>query len=71
MPQSNQPTPQFPSTASTGLQLLIVEDVPEDVELILLALTSAGITYQYDLVASLEHCQACLRDRSYDAILSD
>jgi diguanylate cyclase (GGDEF)-like protein len=71
MPQSNQPTPQFPSTASTGLQLLIVEDVPEDVELILLALTSAGITYQYDLVASLEHCQACLRDRPYDAILSD
>lgn len=53
------------------LHLLIVEDVPEDVELLIHALQLAGIQFTYDVVDSLAGCTACLNSQIYDVVLSD
>ncbi|TVQ24986.1 MAG: EAL domain-containing protein [Leptolyngbya sp. DLM2.Bin15] len=53
------------------LRLLIIEDVAEDVELIVLALESAGIPFTYDTAATAERCQQLLKHYTYDSVLSD
>jgi diguanylate cyclase (GGDEF)-like protein len=55
----------------SALRLLIIEDVPEDVELIALMLESAGISFTYDTASTAEHCYALLTKRTYDMVLSD
>lgn len=53
------------------LYLLIVEDVSADVELMVLALAAAGITFSYDTADTLIDCQQLLQAKTYDAILTD
>ncbi len=53
------------------LNLLIIEDVPEDVELIVLMLTSAHLNFTYDTTSTLDECQYLLNTRAYDIVLSD
>ncbi len=57
----------LPST----LHLLIVEDVMADIELIVLALEAAGITFTYDTSDTFIDCQQLLQEKSYDAVLAD
>lgn len=54
-----------------SLHLLIVEDVMEDVELIVLTLEAAGITFTYDRADTATTCQQHLRSQTYNALLSD
>lgn len=63
---SSQPHEGLPSQ----LKILILEDVPEDVELIVLTLESAGIAFTYNSVDTETHFQQSLQ-QSYDIILSD
>lgn len=53
------------------LHLLIVEDVMTDVELMVLALEAASITFTYDPTDSLSDCQQLLQQKTYDAVLAD
>jgi diguanylate cyclase (GGDEF)-like protein len=53
------------------LHLLIIEDVPEDVELITLALEAADLDFTYDTTLSVDHCQDLLNQTRYDCVLSD
>ncbi len=71
MPDSIQSESHNLDAISSGLRLLIVEDVPEDVELMVLALDTANILFSYDVASTLAQCQACLRDKHYDVVLSD
>jgi len=52
------------------LHLLIVEDVIADVELMVLALKAAGITFTYDTADTELSCQQLLQQK-YDAVLAD
>lgn len=54
-----------------SLHLLLVDDVMADIELIVIALESAGITFTYDTAATLDICQELLQEKAYDAVLSD
>lgn len=56
---------------SPPLNLLIVEDVPEDIELILLALESSGLVFAYETAADLRQCEAKLQRERFSAILAD
>jgi signal transduction histidine kinase/DNA-binding response OmpR family regulator len=53
------------------LHLLIVEDVQADVELMVLALESAGVAFTYKATASPSECQRLLQTQTYDAVLAD
>ncbi len=53
------------------LHLLIVEDVPEDIELITLALETGAINFSYDIAKNGSEYEACLHKQRYDAVLSD
>ncbi len=53
------------------LRILIVEDVPEDVELIRLTLEGAGIVYTSDVVDTAPRCRELLDQIDYDIVLSD
>ncbi len=53
------------------LYLLIVEDTIMDVELITIALETAGVNFTYDQVDTAVACQELLQAQSYDAVLSD
>jgi diguanylate cyclase (GGDEF)-like protein len=53
------------------LKILIIEDVAADVELTLLALESAGLTFAYDISSTAMECQQYLKDKIYDVVLSD
>ncbi|CAN1208876.1 EAL domain-containing protein [Tumidithrix helvetica PCC 7403] len=53
------------------LHLLIVEHVLEDLELMLLTLESAGLSFTYDNADTLAKCQQLLLANSYDMVLSD
>lgn len=53
------------------LHLLIVEDVPADVELLTLTLEGADIKFTYDTVDTLSNCKERLGSTNYDAVLSD
>lgn len=67
MPDASHPL----SIPQSLLHLLIVEDVAEDIELILLALESAGISHSYDTADTEEICQRKLNACPYDAVLAD
>lgn len=53
------------------LRLLIIEDVPEDVELIVLTLESADLVFEYDATSIADHCRQLLSVQAYDVVLSD
>ncbi len=69
--------PERPEDVSTWpdfdqpLRLLIVEDVPEDVELVTLSLQQADIPFTYDLADTIADCERDLLAYHYDAVLSD
>lgn len=58
-------------TASSPLRLLVVEDVREDVELIDLALSTAGVCCEIEVADSLRQCEALLDSTTFDAVLAD
>ncbi|MCM1982098.1 EAL domain-containing protein [Lyngbya confervoides] len=60
-----------PEVLSTSLKLLLIEDAPEDIELIVLTLESAGFNFTYDTALSAEQCRNFLQTREYDIVLSD
>ena len=62
---------QKQEVSQSTLHLLIVEDVPEDIELIALALEAAGFSFTYDVADTAPSCQQLLRDQTYDAVLAD
>ncbi|MDX2228397.1 MAG: ATP-binding protein [Leptolyngbyaceae cyanobacterium bins.349] len=53
------------------LQLLIVEDRPEDAELIVLALQEANFQFTYQVIETLDQFAALLQSQSWDVVLSD
>lgn len=53
------------------LRLLIIEDVPEDAELIRLALEAENILFSCDIVSTEKECSEYLSSRVYDGVLSD
>ncbi len=70
----SQPLQSFGSplrSAAHPLQLLIVEDTPEDAELVVLALETAAVAFEYRVVEGLSQLAIALRERPWDAILSD
>lgn len=56
---------------SSPLHLLILEDVPEDAELIALALATAEVCFSYDVVDTETAFQIALNKTRYDAVVSD
>ncbi|HIK54924.1 MAG TPA: GAF domain-containing protein [Synechococcales cyanobacterium M55_K2018_004] len=54
-----------------ALHLLLVEDTPEDAELVVLTLQEAQISFTYTVVSCPQECQACLQNHRYNAVLSD
>jgi signal transduction histidine kinase len=72
------PDPQSPANSSDGvgtsdvkLRILMVEDDPADVELVLRALRSAGVKLDNDVVQTEEDFTAKIRRNSYDVVLAD
>lgn len=57
--------------STAQIRLLIVEDVRADVELMVLALESANISFSYDTATNQDECQRLLQTQTYDAILAD
>jgi signal transduction histidine kinase len=57
--------------ASPPLRVLLVEDDPADVELVLLALRSDGFEVASDMVQTVEDFTLRIRSRTYDVILAD
>lgn len=53
------------------LELLIVEDMPEDAKLIVLALETGGIRFNYQIVSNIQQCAIALQERHWQAVLSD
>jgi diguanylate cyclase (GGDEF)-like protein len=53
------------------LRVLIIEDVPEDVELIVLAMEGARIEFTYETAATPEAFRQRLATQSFDVVLSD
>ncbi|MBD0336073.1 MAG: EAL domain-containing protein [Cyanobacteria bacterium Co-bin13] len=60
-----------PFRIPTPLHLLIVEDAPEDVELVVHVLQTAHIQFTFDVADTLDRCQVCLANQRYDAVLAD
>ena len=54
-----------------SLQILIIEDVPDDIELTVLVLESANISFSYDITDTAIGCQKLLQSKKYDVVLSD
>jgi signal transduction histidine kinase/CheY-like chemotaxis protein len=65
--EDSSPWPDF----DEPLRLLIVEDVPEDAELVTLSLEQAGIPFTYDLADTVADCECYLSTHHYNAVLSD
>ena len=66
----------FNSTLLNGaitkpIKLLLLEDVPEDVELILLSLSNSDLEFTYDVAETAIIYQEKLQQNSYDAVLAD
>jgi signal transduction histidine kinase len=57
--------------ASTKLRVLLVEDNPSDVELVLLALRRDGFDVSSNVVQTVEEFTSRIRTTSYDVILAD
>ena len=55
----------------TPIHLLLLEDVPEDVELILISLTNADLDFTYDIAETATIYIEKLQQNSYDAVLAD
>ena len=55
----------------TSLHLLIAEDEPDDVELMVCSLRQAGFDPDYDVVSTLDELRSALERPSWDAIVSD
>ena len=60
-----------PRTALHPLGILIVEDSPDDLDLLLLALRRAGYAPDYRCVRSAEETAQALNERPWDIVLSD
>lgn len=58
-------------TLPSPLKVLIIEDVPEDIELIVLALEAAQVAFTYDATTLASQCQTLLATQTYNAVLSD
>ncbi|MGB5770914.1 MAG: EAL domain-containing protein [Crocosphaera sp.] len=54
-----------------SLHLLLVEDVPEDVELIVLYLSNAGLKFTYDIAETAAIYEQKLQQETYHAVLAD
>jgi signal transduction histidine kinase len=54
-----------------SLRLLLVEDSPFDVELIVMTLERAGVNFTYDVADQVPLCLKYLQENTYDAVLSD
>jgi diguanylate cyclase (GGDEF)-like protein len=54
-----------------SLHILIIEDVPDDLELTVLVLESADISFTYDITTTAIECQRYLQEKNYDVVLSD
>lgn len=67
--------PQQSSAPESSLKksshLLIVEDAPEDAELIQIVLNEAGVDYTCEVTATVEGCRKLLQEETWDAVLSD
>lgn len=63
--------PQTQLPPHSCLSLLIVEDVPDDAELIVEMLESAGFILTYQIVHTAITYQQCLEEHPYDAVISD
>lgn len=59
------------SKPSNKLQLLLVEDEPSDVELLLRSLRHAGFEPKWEVAQNAKEFMAALREKSYDVILAD
>lgn len=57
--------------AESTLKLLIIEDMAEDMELIVLALESGGVDFNFDIAETATECRKLLQNCKYDAVLSD
>ncbi|HAC63760.1 MAG TPA: two-component system response regulator, partial [Cyanothece sp. UBA12306] len=55
----------------SSLHLLLVEDVPEDIELIVLSLSNANLEFTYDVAQTDVIYQQKLQQQTYSAILAD
>ncbi|MDJ0729386.1 MAG: EAL domain-containing protein [Crocosphaera sp.] len=53
------------------INLLLVEDVPEDVELIVLSLANTDLQFTYDVAETAIIYQEKLQENTYDAVLAD
>lgn len=53
------------------LKILIIEDVAEDIELIVLTLEAASLSFTYDTASTAARCQDLLGNQAYDIVLSD
>jgi len=71
MEPESQLTLQPDRVPQQSLHLLVVDDVMADVELIVIALEAAGVTFTYDTADTLKTCQQLLQVQTYDAVLSD
>ena len=59
------------SEVKSPLHLLLVEDVPEDVELILLSLSNAKVEFTYEIADTVVIYKQKLQEQTYDAVLAD
>ncbi len=59
------------SVAARPLRLLIVEDTPDDVELVLIALRESGLKSDHAVVQTREAFRQALQSGEFDAVLSD
>lgn len=57
--------------AESTLNLLIVEDMAEDLELMVIALESGGVNFNFDTAQTATECRKLLENCKYDAVLSD
>jgi two-component system, cell cycle sensor histidine kinase and response regulator CckA len=55
----------------TPLRILVVEDVPDDAELVILALRQGGLDLVWERVETADGLRAALAAGSWDAVLSD
>ncbi len=62
---------QLPDLTGGGLRVLLVEDEPADVELILRALRQNGFEPSEDIAQTAEEFTRLVRENSYDVVLAD
>jgi len=64
-------SPDFPSSAHTGLRVLLVEDNPDDVHLITEMLRSDSSSFEVEAAERLSHALKLLDSSSFDIVLLD